>query len=79
MITKSAHETFAPSTMPKGMKKKFATECSRPMVTKAAMGGHRPRTLPGIVVAELALKVAMHTNLYIEDERTKYLLVDWHT
>jgi len=35
------------------------------MVTKAAMGGQRPRTLPGIVVAELALKVAMHTSLHV--------------
>ena len=61
--TKSAHETFAPSAMPKGMKKKLATECSRPMVTKAAMGGQRPKTFPGRVVAELALKVAIQTNL----------------
>ena len=66
MTTKSVHETLAPSAIPKGMKKKLATECSRPMVTKAAIGGQRPKTFPGIVVAELALKVAIHTSLNVE-------------
>mmetsp|Transcript_22614 Transcript_22614/g.57527 ORF Transcript_22614/g.57527 Transcript_22614/m.57527 type:complete len:203 (+) Transcript_22614:1056-1664(+) len=62
---------LAPMAMPRGMKNMLATECSRPMVTKVAMGAHRPIILPGSVVAAAACHTAMHTSQLHRMERMK--------
>eukprot|EP00882_Tetradesmus_deserticola_P024027 GHRQ01026243.1.p1 GENE.GHRQ01026243.1~~GHRQ01026243.1.p1 ORF type:complete len:167 (+),score=26.31 GHRQ01026243.1:639-1139(+) len=49
----------------------FATLCSRPIATKAAMGGQMPSTLPGRLLAAPAFHTATHTSQLARMARIK--------
>ena len=61
----------APRAIPMGIKNMFATLCSRPMATKAQIGGHRPRILPGRLLAAPAHHTATHTSQLARMARMK--------
>mgnify|MGYP001807856888 CR=1 FL=1 len=50
----------------------FATLCSRPIATKAEMGGQMPRTLPGRDEAAPAFHTATHTSQLAITARRKH-------
>eukprot|EP00968_Pinguiococcus_pyrenoidosus_P009996 scaffold778_cov263-Pinguiococcus_pyrenoidosus.AAC.19 len=43
---KSATDTSAPQSIPRGMKAMLATECSKPIATNALIGSQMPKALP---------------------------------
>lgn len=49
----------------------FATLCSRPMATKAEIGGQMPSTLPGREEAAPAFHTATHTSQFAITARMK--------
>ena len=68
---KAVHETSAPAKMPAGIMNMFATECSRPNVTKAEMGSQMATALPVASLAIDARYTAIHTSQLQRMPRTK--------
>mmetsp|Transcript_16040 Transcript_16040/g.17512 ORF Transcript_16040/g.17512 Transcript_16040/m.17512 type:complete len:220 (+) Transcript_16040:45-704(+) len=68
---KADHVTLAPAKMPAGMMNMFATECSRPNVTKAEIGSQIATAFPVASFAIDARYTAMHTSQLQRIPRTK--------
>lgn len=68
---KADHVTLAPAKMPAGIINIFATECSRPKVTKAEIGNQMATAFPMVSFAIDAMYTAMHTSQLQRMPRTK--------
>ena len=57
-----AHETFAPRSIPCGIKNMFATLCSKPSATNMVMGQKIAKIFPATDVVAIVPQTARHTS-----------------